>query len=296
MTTITLATKTGLRVIGDAGAAEPLDGAALTARALTGDGVDLWAITDGHALVRIRDGVMTHVADVDAAGTCVLADGERVWIGTEEAHLYCFVDGGAHKVDAFDAAPSRQAWHTPWGGPPDTRSLAAHNELVYVNVHVGGILVTDDGGATWRPTLDLDVDVHQVSVDDANNVWAATGARGLGRSDDGGRSWTFYDRGLHGTYLRCAVPVGDAVLVTASSGPHRHDGAVYRFDGSGFTPCNGALPARFDGNLDTGSLAANGDTVVLAGVDGRCYVSEDAGITWTVAAGDLPPVAAVVVS
>jgi hypothetical protein len=297
MSTITLATKQGLRVIGGAHSDDALDGAAITARALARGGEsDLWAIVGGHDLVRVRGGHATPVATIDAVGTCVLAERDHVWIGTEEAHLYRFAGDDARKVEAFDAAPSRKAWHTPWGGPPDTRSLAARDDRVYVNVHVGGILISDDGGITWEPTLDLDVDVHEVNVDEANTVWAATGERGLGESRDGGRSWTFHDRGLHGTYLRCAVPVADGVVVTASSGPHHHDGAVYRFDREGFSPCDGDLPARFAGNLDTGSLAAHGNTVALAAIDGRCYVSEDAGVTWTVAATDLPPVAAVLVS
>ncbi len=294
MSTIMLGTQRGIRVVGEGSNwADPLDDVDVTALARDGD--TLWAITDGHQLTRVTPGSSEGVAHIDPTPTCLLVRDGIVWVGTDEAHLFQFEleRPALHELTSFEAAPSRAEWYTPWGGPADTRSLAAGNGRVYVNVHVGGILITDDDGATWRATLDLHTDVHQVSVDDDGTVWAATGASALGESRDGGASWTFHHAGLHGTYLRCAVPTGDGVLVTASSGPHAHDGAVYRFDGDRFHACNG-VPDRFAGNLDTGSLAASGKLAALAGVDGRLYVSEDAGRSWTVAATDLPPVRAVV--
>jgi len=295
MTTITLATAQGLRTFVD-GVPAPavLDDVDVTAID-TCDG-ELWAIIDEHELARVRDGKVETVAKVETPGTCLLARRNGVWIGTEGAHLLRFMDGAVAPVPAFDDAPSRAAWHTPWGGPPDTRWIDARDDRLYVNVHVGGILVSDDEGASWRATLDLDVDVHQVSVDGGGAVWAATGAAGLGESRDRGQSWSFHADGLHGTYLRAAVPCGDGIVVTASSGPRSRDGAVYRFDGERFTPCNGKLPARFGGNLDTGRLAAYGETAALAGIDGRLYVSDDAARTFRVAATELPPVHEVLVS
>ena len=35
-----------------------------------------------------------------------------------------------------------------------TIAAGAEGEL-YVNVHVGGILRSDDDGASWRPTIDI---------------------------------------------------------------------------------------------------------------------------------------------
>ncbi len=292
MGTIMLGTRHGIRVVGDHDdASDPLPGADVTA--LDRDGDTVWAVTDGHALIRVTPQSVERVAEIEATATCLFAAAGTVWIGTEEAHLLRLDGTTLHPVAAFDAAPGRAEWHTPWGGPPDTRSLAAGAGRIYVNVHVGGILISDDDGTSWDATLDLDTDVHQVSVDADGIVWAATGAAALGESRDRGRSWTFHRSGLHGTYLRCAVPTDDGVLVTASSGPHSSDGAVYRFDHDQFSPCDG-LPARFPGNLDTGSLAANGKLAALAGIDGRLYVSEDAGRSWEVAATDLPRVRAVI--
>ena len=294
MHTFLLGTQRGIRVVGDrTGWDDLLEDADVTALVRAGD--TAWAITNGHQLTRVTPQSAEAVAHIEPAATCVLAADDTVWVGTEEAHLFRFDGTTLQRLTAFDEAPSRAEWHTPWGGPPDTRSLAAENDRVYVNVHVGGILISDDGGTSWDATLDLHTDVHEVSVDDDGTVWAATGASALGESRDGGRSWTFHRAGLHGTYLRCAVPTDDGVLVTASSGPHASDGAVYRFDHDRFEPCGGGeLPERFAGNLDTGSLAAHGKAAALAGTDGRLYLSEDAGRSWVVAASDLPPVRSVV--
>jgi hypothetical protein len=39
--------------------------------------------------------------------------------------------------------------------------MASHRDDVYVGVHVGGIIRSDDGGETWTDTIDLHVDVHR---------------------------------------------------------------------------------------------------------------------------------------
>ena len=39
----------------------------------------------------------------------------------------------------FDAIPTRSGWTTPWGGPPDTRSIAIGPAGLFAGVHVGGV-------------------------------------------------------------------------------------------------------------------------------------------------------------
>ena len=60
--------------------------------------------------------------------------------------MFRLAGGALEPVDAFDHASGRETWHTPWGGPPDTRSMANWEDELYVNVHVGGILRSDDEG------------------------------------------------------------------------------------------------------------------------------------------------------
>ncbi len=297
MSEIILATEKGVRVIGAAGT-DSVEGALFT-NVVLGDGC-LWALVgpaagQGRELVRIN-GTAESVATVEGPhALCLLASGADVFVGTDEAHLLRLGDGRLERVESFEEAPTHEEWHTPWGGPPATRSMAADRGRLYVNVHVGGILRTDDRGETWSSTLDLHDDVHQVSIDSKGTVWAATGHSALAESHDGGDSWSYHREGLHAAYLRSVVPLPDGVLVGASSGPRAKDGAVYRFDSDGFHLCENGLPSRFEGNLDTYRTASAGDTVAVAGRDGRLYVSEDAGRTWTDVAGDLPKVNAVVI-
>jgi photosystem II stability/assembly factor-like uncharacterized protein len=139
-------------------------------------------------------------------------------------------------------------------------------------------------------TIDPAVDVHQIVLAPDGRLLAATGAEGLASSADGGATWTHMTDGLHGTYLRAVTPVPDGVIVSASTGPFGHDGAVYRLrDGtSTFERCDRGLPARFDGNVDSHWIAASGDIVTCAGPDATVYLSEDRGDTWRVLATDLP--------
>ena len=172
--------------------------------------------------------------------------------------------------------------------------MASDDDRLYVNVHVGGILTSSDGGNTWAPTIDLHDDVHQVSVGDDSTVWAATGMKALAQSQDAGRTWVHHKAGLHARYLTCAVPTHDGVLVAASSGHAARDGAVYRFDGQAFELCAG-LPERFPSTIDTRQLAARGRVAALADPDGCLYVSQDAGRRWQMVADGLPAVRAVVI-
>ena len=196
-------------------------------------------------------------------------------------------------VESFDRIETRDGWYTPWGAPPDTRSLAAGPDgTLLVNVHVGGVWRgTADGG--WTEVVDVDADTHQVVADAERGIVVAAAAIGFGRSVDGGVSWEWAADGLHATYCRAVAIAGDTTLVTASTGPGSRQGAVYRrplHDDGPFEKCGTGLPEWFPFNLDTGQLAAAGDEVVLGTADGRVYRSADAGATWALVADDLPAV------
>src|SRR5215469_11918348 len=105
MSSVMLGTQRGIRTLGDHEAADPLDGAGVTALARAGDTV--WAITDGHALMRITPASAELVAETDTTATCLLALDDTVWVGTEEAHLLRLDGTKLQGVSTFDAAPSR---------------------------------------------------------------------------------------------------------------------------------------------------------------------------------------------
>jgi hypothetical protein len=243
------------------------------------------AIVDGHELVRVENGRPSSVARTDEEARCVVATRADVLVGTVGAHMLHLVDDGhaLARIEAFDGLDDRDTWTQPWGAPGDLRSFATDGaDTVFANVHVGGVLRSDDGGASWEQTIDTDVDVHQITYAGVDRVYAATGAVGFAVSVDGARTWTYSSDGLHGTYLRAVAPLPRGAIVSASTGPFTHDGRVYRWDADAdaFDPCNGGLPARFDGNVDSHWIASSGDMVACASPDGAVYQSDDAGMTW----------------
>lgn len=279
------------------GGAAPLEGD-VTALALGPDG--RWALVGRREVWREGVAGWRRVAELPGPpGTCLLAEPEGAWVGTAEAHLVRVTDRGAQPVGAFGAVPGRGEWYTPWGGPPDVRSLAAGPDgVLYANVHVGGIARSTDGGRTWEPTIEVDADVHQVLASPlpAGRVLAAT-ARGLAASEDGGASWRFEAEGLRTAYCRAVAVAGGALLLSASRGPRGEEAALYRrpLEGGRFERCRGGLPERFPGNLDTHRLHAAGGLAALGTPDGRVLVSEDEGATWRELASGLPPIRSVVV-
>ena len=223
---------------------------------------------------------------------CALAlAGGGALVGTSEARLFLARDTDLEPVEDFDRAEGRERWHTPWGGPPDVRSLSAGVDgAIYANVHVGGILRSDDGGETWGPTaIPIEEDVHQVLAhpERAGLVLAAT-AYGLARSEDGGASWKTIDEGLERRYSRAVAVAGETVLLSASSGPGGGQAALYRLAGDRFHRCD--LTNPFGGNLDTHRLVADEGTAAAALPNGDVYVSDDAGTTWERVAEGLPAV------
>ncbi len=176
--------------------------------------------------------------------------------------------------------------------------MARDGELVYVNVHVGGILASWDEGRTWNPTdLDIDTDVHQVLAVD-HRVLAALGHSGLASSGDKGRSWTVATDGLHASYCRAVAASDEKVLLSASTGPRTRHAAVYRghLGGDAFERCEKGLPEWFGDNIDTGCLVLEGMTAAFGTSDGRVFVSDDAGESWSESAAGIPGVTALQLS
>jgi hypothetical protein len=259
---------------------------------------DVWAIVDAAELWRASQAGWTHVADLDGLrATCVAGIGDDVFVGTSEARLFRLAGESLEPVDSFDDAPGRASWYTPWGGPPDTRSIANWDFDDYVNVHVGGILRTDDEGGTWTPTIDIDADVHHVTT--AEGMVLAACAGGLAVSTDRGATWAYRTEGLDARYSRAVAVCGDAVLVSASNGPRGGNAAVYRgsLAGGPFERCVEGLPASFDDNIDTYCLEAfpDGSFAAFGTTEGTVYGSTDQGATWDELASGLRPVTRVLV-
>jgi hypothetical protein len=280
----------------------PLDrlgGRALTA--LVEDGRGWIAIVEGELIWAVTGGAdaWQELARVPGAACLAPARGGLL-VGTAGAHLFRLDEGEPARVESFEHAEGRREWYTPWGGAPDVRSMSVDAEgVVYVNVHVGGILRSADDTRTWRPTIDLETDVHQVLAHPARPalVLAAT-AVGLALSDDRGETWRIETGGLHARYLRAVAASEDRVLVSASRGPGGGRAAVYRKrldKDEPFERCRAGLPEWLDGNVDTGWLGAAGSTVAFGTRDGAVFRSDDTGDSWEEVARGLQPIRCVAV-
>ncbi|HMC09083.1 MAG TPA: hypothetical protein VKL22_07170, partial [Actinomycetota bacterium] len=154
MARILVGTPDGLREYdaeGRAGAAR-FEGRDVTA--VAPEGSELWAVLDGREVWHTAAiDWWFHVGDLDGLrGECLADTRAGLLVGTSEARLFRVAGEGLEVVTSFDEAPGREGWYTPWGGPPDTRSVSEDDEIVYVSVHVGGILRSPDGGGAWQPT------------------------------------------------------------------------------------------------------------------------------------------------
>jgi len=279
---------------------EALAGRPLTA--LAREGSTLWAIVDGATLWERRDGAWRQrVAITGPPATCLAPTPNGLLVGTEQAHLLRLAGDALVAVDEFDTADGRTTWYTPWGDPADVRSMAiAADGTIHVNVHVGGVVRSRDGGATWAPTIDIENDVHQVLAHPARpEIVLVASAEGFGLSHDGGGTWQLSTTGLHSHYLRAVAVAADHVLISASAGFHGRRSAIYRRlldGGTRFERCEAGLPKWFDDNIDTACLAATSSLAVFGTGDGRVFHSADAGAHWMLAAKGLPPITCVLLA
>ena len=240
----------------------------------------LWHGSQGWTEMGRTSGI---VCAVDAPGGLI--------VGTEGAHLLRFHTDGFVAINGFDHAPDRDEWYTPWGAPPEVRSLTrTPDNVLLANVHVGGILRSEDSGRSWRPTVDIHDDVHQVrAVWDRADLVLAASSVGLLVSEDSGANWRAHTRGLHATYCRAVAATDDAILVSASEGPRGKQSAIYRTNASG-TERFERVSDWIDGNVDSHALDARGADTAFGTPRGELFESTNSGVTWRQTRTGLPAV------
>ena len=260
-----------------------------------GQHLDAVALEDGRLAI-IRDGKARFLEpDLgDAKVTCMLlltASPLEALLGTRPAALYHLSGGGgAARLGGFDALHVRTGWHTPWGGPPDVRSLAATPDgWIYADIHIGNVMVSPDRGRTWDPVNpDLNEDVHQVTTCPAapDRVYANT-ARAVYLSEDRGQSWESRGKALGHRYGR-AVAVHPAkpnlCLASVSDGPRGENvhGQLYRTadGGRGWDHLADGFPESTAQNIDTFHLAVTPDGTGWASVGRTLYAGPVRAGAW----------------
>ena len=216
------------------------------------------------------------------------ADG-ALYAGSEPSRLFTS-RGGAKwtELEALQEIPSRESWsfpprpwthHVRWIAPDPQRA-----ERVLVGIELGGLMYTDDGGASFSDhRAGAKRDTHNIAwhPSAAGRAYEAAGD-GAAWSRDGGQTWEAADEGrdLRYCWALAVDPIDpERWYVSAADGPFTaHSGRdaagrLYRWQ-DGWQ----ALPLRSD-SMPYALLASGGD--LLAGMaDGQLLRSSDAGENW----------------
>lgn len=135
------------------------------------------------------------------------SDSRYFFVGTEPANIYTRQVNAKKWKKSEEVARLRDqnGWYMPYSPNPGcVRGFAFYQHRIYASVEVGGLLVSEDYGATWRlvggstgkpnkmPEKEqIHPDVHSVEMHPASAdlVFAPTGG-GFYTSRDGGETWT----------------------------------------------------------------------------------------------------------
>ena len=253
------------------------------------------AVDKRYLFHRTPSGDWTRLAASDTSLSVTFAIDGKVYAGTDDARVLRLNEQGKfERIDTFDSIEGRETWFAGTAiidgkevGPPlGIRSMSgAPNGRLFANVHVGGIPKSDDGGATWTPSIDAELDAHEVRVSPYdNNIIAAATAVGLCMSWDAGNSWSVQTEGLHAPYCSAVAITADHIFVAASESHFSQDGAIYRRSTtpskSRLEKLDAGLPNELGGIVDTACIATNGDHMALIYTNGAVYTSIDSGHNW----------------
>jgi hypothetical protein len=286
----------GLFVVTGKTSHQELAGQPVSGLASDGNGGAL-AIIGGRSLrQRTAAGEWHSIAVSESDLSCCLSIGDGIYVGTDDAQvLRIGANGRFEPLSGLNEIAGRDRWYAGTAlidgqlvGPPlGIRSMAAtcDGAVLLVNVHVGGIPRSTDGGLTWQPSIDLEHDVHQVCAHPTRpDIVIAAAASGLCASEDSGATWNIERDGLHASYCSAVAFAGDDILVAASENHFSAHGAIYRrrIDEPGpLLPVGGGLPRQTEGIADTGCIATHASAVAVVDRAGNLYMSEDAGRTWS---------------
>lgn len=272
---------------------------------------------DGTTWERRTSGLsIEHVFSLRAAR---FRGGPAILAGTEPVSLFRSLDYGLSwaELPAIHQVPNMEKWTFP--GPPHiahTKTMAIDRRdpnVMYVGVEQGGLLVTNDGGASWReidsyytPEDMWYRDIHQVVLRPTNpdEIFMNTGI-GFYHSVDRGQTWE------HRTGPQSRVGYPDQLVfsplddnVVFISGARRDpttwrkagtaDAIVLKSQDGGQTweEAGSGLPSPMQHNIEAMSVAGypGGFTLFIGDTGGNVYSSEDQADGWSLIASGLAPI------
>jgi len=274
-------------------ATDALEG--LGAQCVTARGEQVLVGTRGNGLFVSDDGGESwdrvDLPEADVLSVAISAADGALYAGSEPSRVFVARDGGAWtELEALQDIPSRDRWsfpprpwthHVRWIAPDPH-----HAERLLVGVELGGVMYTEDGGASFRdhrPGAKLDAHSLTWHPQADGRAYQAAGD-GAAWSRDGGRTWASAERGRDLRYcwaLAVDPDDPDRWYVSAASGPGaahsdaRARGRLYRWDGDAWHPLG--LPP----DTMPYALAATGASLIAGLTDGRILTSDDRGESWT---------------
>jgi photosystem II stability/assembly factor-like uncharacterized protein len=171
---------------------------------------------------------------------------------------------------------------------------------MYIGIEEGGILVSGDGGNSFKDkSHGVDEDVHSIQVDpdSPNHLFAMTGG-GLFRSRDGGHRWEKLTNGLERWYIIPLVFVStgsNLLCLGAGNTPppvwrtRGADAAIYWSEdgGDNWKIADGPFPLQ--GMISSIIAHTDNPEHLFAGTtDGVLLRSSNGGKVWRIASKDLP--------
>lgn len=247
---------------------------------------------------------------------------DRVYAGTQPSALFVSDDGGVsyELVRGLWDHPHRPRWEPGFGGQA-VHTVLPHPtdaDSVLVAMSAGGVYRTTDGGGSWTasntgikayflpdPYPEFGQCVHKVARDavDPERLYAQI-HHGVGRSDDGGATWTSIADGLPSDFgfPMVAHPHRSGVIwnfpLTADSKrfPTEEKCRVFRSTDAGATwqPLSDGLPTEpfYPSVLRDAMCADDADPagVYFGTRSGEVYASRDEGESWSLVAAHLPDV------
>ena len=291
----------------------------------------IFAGTHGAGLHKSTDGGVSWVhADSGLASTNVFmldhrmeATGPVLYCGTEPAHLYVSCDLGEtwREVPAVDAMQQQGRWSFP--APPHQAHVKGitfdpeASDRWYVNIEVGGLLLTRDGGKSFTEVAGVNDDLHRVVLPhrQSGRMFVVTGGYrvvdgkwlhgdgGIYATADLGATWQRTDE--HATSIVYPDPFivhpdreRTIFMAGAAIGPHAwpaqkvSDSRIMRSLDGGMTwaRLTQGLPEFMSAFVQLMTLHRypGGATLYAATTDGDVFSSDDEGETWTTVIGQLP--------
>jgi hypothetical protein len=295
MAKVLVSASSGCRVFSETGEQKTeLGGRQLSAMASEIEGTCL-AVVDGQEIWRRGlDGTWTRVATAEFGLQSIASVDGMIFGGAmdEAAIVRIPVSGDAERLEGFDICSGRDQWFA--GGPPlGVRSLTATRDgaAIIAAVHVGGLPYSPDKGNTWKPTVPIMFDVHEVRAHPVSpNIVAAAAAVGLCVSHDGGHTWEIVSEGLELKYSLAIAVLHDEVLFGIADGPFAKQSQIWRWriGGERVDQVRDGLPEWLDGKVDTGQIAASSERAVFVDGGGRLWLSEAGSKGWKCLATDIP--------